>query len=64
MSGPDTSSTTDPMVLKTDRYRNPDNDPRGPYLAADLTLLGDRPPCSVFVERTYSSKRPTLALHT
>ncbi|MES0170596.1 restriction endonuclease [Mesorhizobium sp. M0027] len=29
--------------INSDRYRNPDNDPRGPYLLADLTMRGLRP---------------------
>lgn len=39
-----TSSPTGSRPLtNSDRYRNPDNDPRGPYLLADLTVLGPRP---------------------
>jgi hypothetical protein len=30
-------------IINSNRYRNPDNDPRGPYLLADLTEYGMRP---------------------
>lgn len=29
--------------LNSERYRNPDNDPRGPYLLTDMTMHGSRP---------------------
>lgn len=32
------------------RYRNPDDDPRGPWLAADLTIPGIRPPLTYALE--------------
>ncbi|QGM97246.1 restriction endonuclease [Methylocystis parvus] len=32
-----------PSLPNPDRYRNPDNDSRGPYLLADLTVHGVRP---------------------